>query len=278
MLSSTRTPASKLGIWALQKWLDLCRGSSYFTGEMRNSQTFSEELLERLRSSHSLTVLTGAGVSAESGVPTFRGKDGLWKRFSPQELATMDAFMRNPRLVWEWYEYRRRLIQDVQPNPAHYAIRDLEERTAEFLLVTQNIDGLHQRAGSSKVAELHGNIWRDRCLRCGRIYDHKKDDLEEIPPKCACGGTLRPDVVWFGEALPQETLSQALQAAQSCDLFLSVGTSALVQPAASLPLFALQNGAFVVEINPESTPISDGVNEFIRGRAGEVLPRLVKRQ
>ncbi len=272
--NSTRTPASKLGIWALQKWLDLWRGSSYFTGEMGNSQTFSEELLDRLRSSRSLTVLTGAGVSAESGVPTFRGKDGLWRKFSPQELATMDAFMRNPRLVWEWYEYRRRLIQDVQPNPAHYALRDLEDGFEEFLLVTQNIDGLHQRAGSRKIAELHGNIWRDRCLRCNRIYDHKQVDLGEIPPKCACGGTLRPDVVWFGESLPQEALSQAFQAARSCDLLLTVGTSALVQPAASLPLLALRNGAFVVEINPEPTPISEEVNESIRGEGRRGSPSL----
>lgn len=245
---------------------------------MGDSQTFSDELLHRLRSAHSLMVLTGAGVSAESGVPTFRGKDGFWRKFSPQELATMDAFMRNPRLVWEWYEYRRRLIQDVQPNPAHYAIKDLEDGFDEFLLVTQNIDGLHQRAGSRKIAELHGNIWRDRCLRCDRVYDHKEVDLGEIPPKCVCGGSLRPDVVWFGEALPQEILSQAFQAAQSCDLFLSVGTSALVQPAASLPLLALRNGAFVVEINPEPTPLSERVDESIRGKAGEVLPRLVKRQ
>jgi len=245
---------------------------------MQDDAGFSDELLHRLRSSRFLTVLTGAGISAESGVPTFRGKDGLWRKFNPQELATMDAFMRNPRLVWEWYEYRRKLIQDVQPNPAHYAIKDLEDGFEEFLLVTQNIDGLHQRAGSRKIAELHGNIWRNRCLRCGRISDHKEVYLREIPPKCACGGTLRPDVVWFGEALPQEILSQALQAAQSCNLLLSVGASALVQPAASLPLLALRNGAFVVEINPEPTPISERVNESIRGKAGDVLPRLVKRQ
>lgn len=245
---------------------------------MRDNGGFSEELLQRLRSASSLTVLTGAGVSAESGVPTFRGKDGLWRKFNPPELATIDAFMRNPHLVWEWYEYRRKLIQDVQPNPAHYAIKDLEDGFDEFLLVTQNIDGLHQRAGSRKIAELHGNIWRDRCLDCGRIYDHKEVDLEEIPPKCACGGTLRPDVVWFGEALPQEVLYQAIQAAQSCDFLLSVGTSALVQPAASLPLLALRNGAFVVEINPEPTLLTERVDESIRGKAGQVLPRLVKEQ
>ncbi len=244
---------------------------------MWTKQPFSNKLLNRLRSSRYLLVLTGAGVSAESGVPTFRGKDGYWRKFSPQELATMDAFEKNSELVWEWYEYRRGLIREVQPNPAHYAIKDLEDRFAEFLLVTQNIDGLHQRAGSRKIAELHGNIWRDRCLKCGQVYDHKEVKLKGVPPKCACGGLLRPDVVWFGEALPQETLLQALQAAQFCDFLLTVGTSALVQPAASLPLLAQENGAFVVEINLEPTPLSERVNESIRGKAGEVLPGLVKK-
>ncbi len=244
---------------------------------MQEGEGFSSQLLRRFKSAHSVVVLTGAGVSAESGIPTFRGKDGLWKKFNPQELATMDAFKRDPRLVWEWYEYRRRLIQKAQPNPTHYAISDLEDKFGEFLLVTQNIDGLHQRAGSRRVVELHGNIWRDRCLRCGKLYDYREIESEEFPPKCGCGGTLRPDVVWFGEALPQEALSSALGAAQSCDLFLSVGTSALVQPAASLPLLALRNGAFVVEINPEPTTISELVNQSLRGKAGEVLPNLVGR-
>jgi len=188
----------------------------------------------------------------------------------------MEAFREDPGLVWEWYEYRRGVIRGVQPNPAHYAIQDLEERFAEFLLVTQNIDGLHQMAGSRKIVELHGNIWRNRCLRCGQVYDHRDVEEKVIPPQCVCGGSLRPDVVWFGEALPQEALARALQAAQSCDLLLTIGTSALVQPAASLPLLAQRNGAFVVEINPEPTPISLRVDESIRGRAGEVLPELVK--
>lgn len=244
---------------------------------MWKRQLFSSQLLYRLRSSRYLMVFTGAGTSVESGVPTFRGKNGLWRKFKPQQLATMDAFKKDPRLVWEWYEYRRRIIQDVQPNPAHYAIRDLEERLAEFLLVTQNVDGLHQGAGSRKIAELHGNIWRNRCLSCGQVYDHRELEVEEIPPKCSCGGILRPDVVWFGEDLPPGALSQALQAAHSCDFLLTVGTSALVEPAASLPHIALRNGAFVAEVNPEPTPISQRVDESIRGKAGEVLPDLVKK-
>jgi len=238
---------------------------------------FSSRLLEEIERAKAVAVLTGAGVSAESGVPTFRGDDGLWKKFKPEELANFDAFIRNPQLVWEWYSYRKKLISEVEPNPGHYALVKMEDYFPEFTLITQNVDGLHQRAGSQRVVELHGNILRNRCIRCNRIYTDPQIPSEEIPPKCQCGGLIRPDVVWFGEPLPEEELTLAFQASENCDLFFSIGTSAVVQPAASLPLIAKRSGAYVVEINPESTPISDVVDESIRGKSGEVLPKLVER-
>ena len=178
--------------------------------------------------------MTGAGVSAESGVPTFRGDGGLWRQCRAEDLATPQAFARNPRLVWEWYDWRRQKIAGCRPNPAHEALAQLEARCAEFLLVTQNIDDLHRRAGSRRLVELHGNIWRVRCAREATVSALPDVPLREIPPRCACGALLRPDVVWFGEALPVEALERARVAAEACDLFLVVGTSALVQPAASL--------------------------------------------
>lgn len=221
-----------------------------------------------------VAVLTGAGISAESGVPTFRGEGGLWKSHRPEELATAGAFARDPGLVWEWYDWRRQVCAGTEPNPAHTAIADLDRALSRFLLVTQNVDGLHARAGSRRIVELHGNIFRARCARCGTIREDLAVPLEEVPPKCDCGALLRPDVVWFGETLPGDALEQAYEASRSCDLMLVVGTSAVVQPAASMPLLAMQAGAKVVEVNPDATPITLFVDLHLEGKAAEILPAI----
>ncbi len=235
-----------------------------------------EGLATALRDARSVTVLTGSGVSAESGVPTFReAQTGLWARFDPEELATPEAFERDPRLVWEWYSWRRELVEKAVPNPGHEALAELERCTPSFVLVTQNVDGLHRQAGSQKVVELHGNIRRSKCSREGIVVEPRKDDTG-IPPSCSrCGALLRPDVVWFGEALPAGALEEAYDAAQNCDLFISAGTSGVVQPAASLPFEALRGGAVLVEVNPDETPLTRHVHYALRGKAGEVLPALV---
>jgi NAD-dependent deacetylase len=224
-----------------------------------------------------VTVLTGAGVSAESGVPTFRGPDGLWKTHRAEELATPGAFARDPALVWEWYDWRRQICRRTNPNPAHSAIAALDKRLSRFLLVTQNVDGLHRRAGSDRIIELHGNIFRARCPECGRSSDDLGVPLVEIPPRCACGGLLRPDVVWFGEGLPGAALNEAFEASRSCELMIVVGTSAVVQPAASMPLLAKQAGAAVIEVNPDETPITPFVDIHIEGNAAEIVPDLAGR-
>jgi NAD-dependent deacetylase len=230
--------------------------------------TFSDRFVATLRNASSICVLTGAGISAESGVPTFRGEGGLWKKFKPEELANFSAFMRNPELVWEWYLYRRKIIQDVKPNPAHHALVTLERHATDFALVTQNVDNLHQRAGSKKVLEVHGNIERSYCIQCRAIAREEVLRVVEGVPRCLlCGGLIRPDVVWFGEMLSPEIFARAEAAARKCDLFLSIGTSAVVFPAASLPLIALDNGAFVVEINLELTDLSTRAHETLRGKA-----------
>lgn len=223
----------------------------------------------------SCAVLTGAGISAESGVPTFRGKGGLWQNYRPEELATPQAFRRDPKLVWEWYDWRRGLIEACRPNAAHQTLVEMECHVSEFLLITQNVDGLHRLAGSQKIVELHGSIWRMRCTRggCGASWEDRRVPLSEIPPECPrCGALARPDVVWFGESLPGPALDAAFAAAQRCQVMLVIGTSALVQPAASLPLVALQQGAYVIEVNPQSTPLSDRVQESIREPAAVALP------
>lgn len=232
-------------------------------------------LAERLSEARRVVVLTGAGVSAESGVPTFRGADGLWQRHRAEDLATPEAFARNPRLVWEWYDWRRRLIASRQPNAAHETIAALETHAPEFLLVTQNVDGLHRRAGSRRMEELHGNLWRVRCCAEGAVTENLEVPLPSLPPCCACGALLRPDVVWFGEALPTEAIRKSWSAAESCDLMLVVGTAALVQPAASLPMVAKAHGAYLVEVNLERTPLTSYADESHHAKAGEVLPRLV---
>jgi NAD-dependent deacetylase len=238
---------------------------------------FSPELINRLRKAGRVAVLTGAGVSAESGIPTFRGDDGLWKKFKPEELASIDAFMANPSLVWEWYAARRHVIHEKAPNAGHEALAEMEALFPKFTLITQNVDGMHQRAGSRHVLEMHGNILFSRCVRCGKKTNEMKMDEDGKVPFCPCGGRMRPDVVWFGEALPRDVLFRAVEAAEHCDVFFSVGTSGVVDPAASLPLAAEQAGAYVVEINTERTGISELVDETLLGRSGEVLPALVAR-
>jgi NAD-dependent deacetylase len=240
--------------------------------------TIPAELVARLAAARRITVLTGAGVSQESGVPTFRdAQTGLWARFRPEELATPDAFRRHPRLVWEWYAWRRQLVAAAQPNPAHLALARLERRAGSFQLVTQNVDGLHQRAGSRNVIELHGNLTRTVCFEEGTRVSEWEETVE-VPPRCpTCGGLLRPDVVWFGEPLPAAAMEQALRASLECDVFLSVGTSTVVYPAASLPFEARRSGALVVEINLLPTPLTDEAHYVLAGPAGVVLPELCGR-
>lgn len=238
---------------------------------------FEQRLVEALRKAKRVAALTGAGVSAESGVPTFReAQTGLWANYRPEDLATPQAYRRNPAMVWDWYANRRQRIQAVQPNPGHYALAEMERQTPQFTLITQNVDGLHRRAGNQNVLELHGNILQVKCFDEGRVVKIW-DETEEKPPRCPyCGGMLRPDVVWFGELLPEQPLREAMQAARSCEIFFSIGTSALVQPAASLPFLALESGALVVEINPEETPLTRQASLSLRGRSGEILPALVQ--
>lgn len=232
-------------------------------------------LAEALRGARSVAVLTGAGISAESGVPTFRdAQTGLWENYRPEDLATPEAFARDPGLVWGWYAWRRKLVGGVEPNAGHRALVDLESRVPCFTLATQNVDGLHRRAGSRNVLELHGDISRTVCSRERVVVD--PEGLEGEPPRCPeCGSYLRPDVVWFGEALPFEAFERAQEEARESDLFLSVGTSSLVQPAASLPQAALSGGATVVEVNPEPTPLTPHATYSLQSPAGEALPALL---
>lgn len=236
-----------------------------------------ESLVTTLRDARRVAVLTGSGISAESGVPTFRdAQTGLWARYDPTELATPEAFERDPRLVWEWYAWRRELVGKAAPNPGHEALAELESRVPDFVLLTQNVDGLHRRAGSHNVVELHGNILRSRCYVEGVSVEPREDD-PGIPPSCpSCGAFLRPDVVWFGEALPAGAIEEAFDAAHDCDVFFSIGTSGLVQPAASLAFEALRHGAVIVEVNLDDTPLTRHAEYALRGKAGEVLPALVR--
>ena len=222
----------------------------------------------------SVVALTGAGVSAESGVPTFRGKDGLWRTYRAEELATPQAFQRDPQLIWEWYQWRRGLIGGCQPNAAHGVLAEMEPLFDEFTLITQNVDGLHRLAGSVNLVELHGNIWGLRCtVSCRPPWEDRTVPLLELPPRCpSCGVPARPAVVWVGESLPGDALHAAFAAVRRCQVMLVIGTSALVNPAASLPLMALERGAYVVEINPQPTPLSDAVDEIIREPAADALP------
>jgi NAD-dependent deacetylase len=220
---------------------------------------------EWLKQARSVAVLTGAGVSAESGIPTFRDSNGLWRQFRAEQLATPEAFANDPELVWEWYDWRRELIAAAQPNAGHLALAEMERRVPHFTLITQNVDDLHERAGSRNVIHLHGSIFVQRCLRCSRETSGPR------PPKCACGGMLRPGVVWFGEALPPGLWEAAEQAVRASDLLLVIGTSGIVYPAAGLARL----GKRVVEINAAATALSDDMDETLEGPSGEILPRLI---
>ncbi|OQW30039.1 MAG: NAD-dependent deacylase [Nitrospira sp. SG-bin1] len=230
---------------------------------------------QQLADARSMTVLTGAGISADSGVPTFRGADGLWRNFRAEDLATPEAFERNPRLVWEWYNWRRELIATKQPNDAHKALVELEHRSESFWLITQNVDGLHRDAGSEKLSEIHGNIWKVRCIGCSMVEDNRDVPISILPSCSRCGSLLRPHIVWFGESLCTTDLDQCTEALKSCDLLLVIGTSGLVYPAASFASLAKEAGAFVVEINLDPTPQSALVDISLRGRAKDVVPLLL---
>jgi NAD-dependent deacetylase len=229
-----------------------------------------------LASAQNVTVLTGAGISADSGVPTFRGTDGLWRSYRAEDLATPDAFERNPRLVWEWYNWRRESLAMKHPNPAHDALVEIERRwTDRMWLITQNVDGLHRAAGSQRLSEIHGNIWTVRCMGCGVISENHEIPLPTLPTCRLCDALLRPHIVWFGESLWEEDLRRCDEALRACDLFLVIGTSGIVYPAAGFASIAKNTGALVIEINLESTSQSDLVDLSLHGRAKDLVPLLL---
>jgi NAD-dependent deacetylase len=232
-------------------------------------------LIDILLKANKVTALTGAGISAESGIPTFRGEEGLWHKYRAEQLANPESFARDPKLVWEWYDWRRGIFSVKKPNPGHKVLAKWEDIFPEFTLITQNIDGLHQTAGSKNIWELHGNTWKVRCTEEGTITENHDVPLKEIPPHCpSCGALLRPHVVWFGESLDGAILHESFRLSSRCDVMFVVGTSAFVQPAASLPLAAVEAGATVVEINPEPTPLTSVVQFSFRGKSGEILPAI----
>lgn len=242
----------------------------------------SQDIKKALENTQHLVVFTGAGVSAESGVPTFRDAlIGLWENFDPEALATPEAFEQDPAFVWGWYEWRRKLLLEVQPNPAHIAIAELAKRVPKFTLITQNVDDLHERAGSTDVLHLHGSLFTPRCFDCGNAYQFTAAPQHSVeqaitPPQCSnCSGHIRPGVVWFGESLPEAEFKAAFEAVQSCDLLLSVGTSGMVYPAAQLPEIAAQNNATVVHINPQKMSAITRHGYSLQGAAGEILPLLI---
>ncbi|MCB0282892.1 MAG: NAD-dependent deacylase [Calditrichae bacterium] len=234
---------------------------------------FSEKLIQRLKNAYTVTVLTGAGISAESGVPTFRGKDGLWNKYPVEKLATIEALEKTPKLFWDFYNWRRELLATIKPNLGHYALVDIENYFEEFTLITQNVDNLHLDAGNKNILELHGNITKNRCTNCDDLT--QMDPKESGIPKCRkCGAFLKPDVVLFGDPLNQNILRKAQEASSVCEVFISIGTSAEVEPAASLPFIAKGNGAFLVEINPEKTALSANADEVINLNASKALTHL----
>lgn len=232
-----------------------------------------EQIADKLKDAKKIVFVTGAGISQESGIPTFRGTDGLWRKYDPMKLATIDAFYDDPKLVWEWYEDRRKNILAAKPNPGHQAIAELE-KYKDVVVLTQNIDGLHQRAGSTKVLELHGSIIRIKCTVCDFKGDFKSS-FDELPPKCKCGNILRPDVVWFGESLPQDVWQEAIIQANSCDMMIIAGTSLVVSPANTLPIYARQNNAILIEVNPEETVMSQDMQLSLKTTSANALPKLI---
>jgi len=238
---------------------------------------FPSDLITLLQRTSRLAALTGAGVSQESGLRTFRdAQEGLWKQYKPEDLASPQAFERDPKLVWDWYAWRREAVKGARPNPGHYALVEIEKHIPEFTLITQNVDGLHRMAGNRNIYELHGNIQRVRCSHCSEFAEDWEDDTESVPQCKVCSGLLRPDVVWFGESLPRDQLAGAVEAAGTCEFFFSIGTSGVVQPAASLAHAVHSRGAVVVEVNAEPTPLTPKADFFLQGRSGEILPELVK--
>ncbi len=240
------------------------------------SVRISPKLRSMLTPATKVVVFTGAGVSVESGIPTFRGPDGLWNKYRAEDLATMEAFRTNPKLVWEWYDSRRKNMLEVDPNLGHKAIASFGKFFQDFTLVTQNIDGLHDRAGSRNILKLHGDIWEVRCMQCGLGRMDQTVPMEPLPPRCSCGGLLRVGVVWFGEMLPAGVYEEALEKTRNCELFFSIGTSAVVYPAAYLPQMAKEYGAYVVEVNVEPSAMVGYADEFLQGRSGEVLPKMLE--
>jgi len=232
-----------------------------------------DTVAQKLKDSRKIVFVTGAGISQESGIPTFRGKDGYWRKYDPMKLASIDAFYDDPKLVWEWYDDRRKNILDVKPNEGHFAISQMEE-FKDVVILTQNIDGLHQRSGSTNVLELHGSIIRIKCTVCDFI-DNITENFESLPPKCKCGSMLRPDVVWFGEPLPQNIWQSAIKEASVCDVMVIVGTSLVVSPANTLHVYAKQNGAILIEVNPEKTVMSNDMDLSIQATSAEVLPKIL---
>jgi NAD-dependent deacetylase len=235
-----------------------------------------DEISKRISEAKSLVVSTGAGISSPSGVPTFRGKDGLWKNYRAEDLATPEAFRENPERVWEWYNWRREIISKCEPNPAHTALVELEGLVEDFTLITQNVDGLHTIAGSENIFEIHGNIWRIRCAKCGKIEFDYNVPVDPLPPVCDCGNLYRPDVVWFGESLDGDILGNSYRALEGCDVFISIGTSSIVMPASQFPLLARSRGAYLVEINLDTTPLSAVMDGVLKGDVAKILPEIVK--
>jgi len=232
--------------------------------------------IDRLNITKFLLIITGAGISAESGIPTFRGKDGLWQNYSAEELATPWAFERTPEIVWKWYDWRRGIIGNAEPNPGHIAIKNMESMFPNFFLITQNVDGLHGRTGIKNMIEIHGNLWRVRCTSEGKTRMLMDVPLKTIPPRCDCGAILRPDVVWFGESIPTAWLEKSFKVMELCDTLIVAGTSGIVYPVASFPQTVKSNGGFVIEVNIEPTPISSLADISLYGKSGEILPILQK--
>lgn len=234
-----------------------------------------KSLVNALKESESIVFFTGAGISSESGIPTFRGKDGIWNKLRPEELANFDAFIKNPIMVWEWYNHRKKIVHEAQPNAAHLTISEMQNYFKDVIVITQNIDNLHRRAGSNAIYELHGNIERNFCIDCKKFFNEELDFSVGVP-KCDCGGLIRPDVVWFGEYLPEDQFLGGEKAAINADVFFVVGTSAVVYPAVGLVYTAKQSGATVVEVNLEKTALSSISNYSFFGKAGEILPRILE--
>ena len=235
-----------------------------------------DKAIEKLIDTKYLLVITGAGISAESGIPTFRGNDGLWQNYRAEDLATPWAFERNPEVVWRWYDWRRGIIGRAELNPGHLAIKQLEGLYDDFFLITQNVDGLHGRTGTKNMVEIHGNLWRARCTKDGRTSMLMDVPLKSIPPTCECGNILRPDVVWFGESIPSDWLQKSYDVIDMCDTLIVAGTSGVVYPVASFPQSVKERGGCVIEINIEPTPISSIADISLFGKSGDLLPMLVK--